>query len=187
MLPFRRKFCVHYSTMHQLQGHFIQNHIGSVYVCLAVTCHLHFWQNDRDLLRATAVTRGWNGYRNKSQNRKLTLEKKILQPLQPGLEPGTFRSRVRRSNHWAIHTPHDIYDWNHWSAVDWMPKAEFRRERRIWWSKVSKSAERSNRRRTEMLSLSRAERISFTVCNKTVSVLCPARQADARRVVSSVQ
>ena len=24
---------------------------------LAVTCHLHFWQNDRDLLRATAVTR----------------------------------------------------------------------------------------------------------------------------------
>ena len=24
------------------------------------------WQNDRDLLRATAVTRGWNGYRNES-------------------------------------------------------------------------------------------------------------------------
>ena len=36
---------------------------------LAVTCHLHFWQSDRDLLRATAVTRGWNGYRNKSQHR----------------------------------------------------------------------------------------------------------------------
>ena len=28
------------------------------------TCTL--WQNDRDLLRAIAVTRGWNGYRNKS-------------------------------------------------------------------------------------------------------------------------
>ena len=26
-----------------------------MYACLAVTCHLHFWQNDRDLLRATAV------------------------------------------------------------------------------------------------------------------------------------
>ena len=26
-------------------------------VSLAVTCHLHFWQNDRGLLRATAVTR----------------------------------------------------------------------------------------------------------------------------------
>jgi len=37
-----------------------------VYVCLAVTCHLHFWQNDRDLLRATAVTQGWNGYQNES-------------------------------------------------------------------------------------------------------------------------
>ena len=61
-----------------LQCHFIQSHIGRVYVCLAVTCHLHFWQNDRDLLHAAAVTRGWNGYRNKSQHRKLTLEKKIL-------------------------------------------------------------------------------------------------------------
>ena len=44
--------------------HFMQSHIRKVYACLAVTCHLHFWQNDRDLLRATAVTRGWNGYRN---------------------------------------------------------------------------------------------------------------------------
>ena len=57
--------------------HFLQSHIRKVYACLAVTCHLHFWQNDRDLLRATAVTRGWNGYRNKSQHRKSTLEKKI--------------------------------------------------------------------------------------------------------------
>ena len=79
--------------------------IGRVHVCLAVTCQLHFWQNDRDLLRATAVTRGWNGYRNKSQHRKLTLEKKILPPLLPGLERGTFRSRVRCSNHCAIPAP----------------------------------------------------------------------------------
>ena len=69
---------------------------------------------------------------------------------------------------------YERYEWNHWSAVDWMPKTEFRWERRIWWSIVSKVAERSNKRRTEMLSLSRAERISFTICNKTVSVLCPA-------------
>ena len=34
-----------------------------VYVYLAVTCHPHFWQYDRGLLRATVVTRGWNGYR----------------------------------------------------------------------------------------------------------------------------
>ena len=79
--------------------------IRKVYACLVVTCHLHFWQNDRDFLRATVVTRGWNGYRNKSQHRKSTLEKKILPPFQQGFEPATFQSRVRRSNHWAIPAP----------------------------------------------------------------------------------
>ena len=86
----------------------MQSHIRKVYACLAVTCHLRFWQDDRGLLRATAVTRGWNGYRNKSQHRKLTLEKKILPPLQQGFEPATFRSRVRRSNHWAIPAPRSV-------------------------------------------------------------------------------
>ena len=84
--------------------------IRKVYACLAVTCHLHFWQNDRDFLRATVVTRGWNGYRNKSQHRKSTLEKKILPPFQQGFEPATFQSRVRRSNHWAIPAPLDSLD-----------------------------------------------------------------------------
>ena len=54
---------------------------------------------------ATVVTRGWNGYRNKGQHRKSTLEKKILPPFQQGFEPATFQSRVRRSNHWAIPAP----------------------------------------------------------------------------------
>ena len=85
--------------------HLMQSHIRKVYVCLAVTCHLHFWQNDQDLLRATAVTRKWNGYRNKSQHRKSTLEKKILPPLLQGFELATFQSWVRRSNHWAIPAP----------------------------------------------------------------------------------
>ena len=58
--------------------HFIQSHIHRVHACLAVTCHLHFWQNGRDLLHATVVTRRWNGYRNMSQHRKLTLEKKFF-------------------------------------------------------------------------------------------------------------
>ena len=31
----------------------MQSHMRKVYACLAVTCHLHFWQNDRDLLLAT--------------------------------------------------------------------------------------------------------------------------------------
>ena len=54
-----------------LQCHFIQSHIGRVYVYLAVTCHLRFWGNNRDLLRATAVTRKWNGYRNKKSAQKV--------------------------------------------------------------------------------------------------------------------
>ena len=85
--------------------HFMQSHIRKVYACSAATCPLHFWQNDRGLLRATAVIRGWTGYRNRSQHRKLTLEKKIIPPLLQGFEPTTFWSRVRRSYHWAFHAP----------------------------------------------------------------------------------
>ena len=40
-------------------------HAREVHACLAVTCHPNIWQNSRDLLRATAVTRMWNGYRKK--------------------------------------------------------------------------------------------------------------------------
>ena len=92
--------------MTNAEARFNKIHIRKVYACLAVTCHLHFWQNVRDFLRATVVTRGWNEiYRNKSQHRKSTLEKKILPPFQQGFEPATFQSRVRCSNHWAIPAP----------------------------------------------------------------------------------
>ena len=57
LLPSLRKFCVTIQPCTSLQCHFIQSHIGRVYASLAVTCHLHFWQNDPDHLRATAVTR----------------------------------------------------------------------------------------------------------------------------------
>ena len=96
--------------MTNAEARFNKIHIRKVYACLAVTCHLHFWQNDRDFLRATVVTRGWNGYRNKSQHRKSTLEKKILPLLQQGFEPATFQSRVRCSNHWAIPAPPLVSD-----------------------------------------------------------------------------
>ena len=99
LLPYRHVLCTPYN---HTPCHFKQSHIRNVHGYLAVTCHLHFRQNDRGLLRATAVTRGWNGYRNKRQHRKSTLEKKIPPPLQRGFEPATFQSRVRRSNHWAI-------------------------------------------------------------------------------------
>ena len=41
-------------------------HISKVHACLAVTCHLHLWQNDQELWPATVVTQGWNRYQNKS-------------------------------------------------------------------------------------------------------------------------
>ena len=73
----------------------MQSHIRKVNACLAVTCHPHFWQIDPDVLRATAVTRGWNGYRNKNQHRKLTLEKEVLPPLLQSLESVTFELSVQ--------------------------------------------------------------------------------------------
>ena len=66
-----------------MSRHFMQSHIRRVLGCLAVTCRLHFWQNGRDLLRATAVIQGRNGNRNKSQHRKFTLEKTIIRPFLP--------------------------------------------------------------------------------------------------------
>ena len=74
--------------------HFIQSHIHRMHVCLAVTCHLPFSQIDQDMLCATAVMQGWNGYWLLCQLRKLTLKKKILPPLLPGLKPMTFWSWV---------------------------------------------------------------------------------------------
>ena len=113
LLPSRRVLCTPYN---HAPCHFMQSHIRKVYACLAVTCHLHFWQSDRGLLRAAAVTRGWN--------RKFTLKKKMFPPLQQGFEPATFWSRVRRSNHWAI--PADADDdrtvgtgWRWWWQGGW--------------------------------------------------------------------
>ena len=88
--PSRRTFCVHHITMHQFTVHFLQSHIRRVHVCIAVTCYLHSCQKYLDLLRATAVTRGRNGYRIKSHHEKLILEKNILPPLLLGIEPATF-------------------------------------------------------------------------------------------------
>ena len=46
-------------SVHTIQpSHFTQSNVRNVHVCLAVTCHLCFWQNDWDLLRDIVVTRG---------------------------------------------------------------------------------------------------------------------------------
>ena len=52
LLPSQCVLCTPYN---HAPCHFMQSHIRKVYACLAVTCHLCFWQNGWGLLRATAV------------------------------------------------------------------------------------------------------------------------------------
>ena len=65
----------------------MQSHICKVHVCLAVICRLRYLQNDRDLLGAVAVTRGWNGYRNKESAQKADPGKENFPAALQGLEP----------------------------------------------------------------------------------------------------
>ena len=53
-------------------------------MCLAVTCHLHFWQNDRDLLRATAVTRGGTDTEIRVSTESSPWRRKFCQDSNPG-------------------------------------------------------------------------------------------------------
>ena len=45
LLPSRHVLCTPYNHR---PCHFMQSPISPVHACLAVTCHLHFWQNDQD-------------------------------------------------------------------------------------------------------------------------------------------
>ena len=102
LLQFRRDLLTPYN--HGLCHVTSWSHIRRVYECLAVNCHLHFWQNDRDILWATAITLEWKGYQSKSQHRKLTFEKTILPPLLPGLKPLTFLKYSCRLSRTHAHT-----------------------------------------------------------------------------------
>ena len=101
LLQSRRKFCVHHTTLHHITS------CKATYVRRmgSFTCY--------------CGNTGWNGYPNKSQYRKSTLEKTILPPLLQGFEPATFQSRVRRSNHWAIpaHVCHPSRGHPSWPSI----------------------------------------------------------------------
>ena len=72
--------------------------VGSrVCACLGVNCYLHFWQNDRGLLRATEVTRGWNGHRIGVSTQNYLWRRKISRRSCRDSDSQKFRSRVRRS------------------------------------------------------------------------------------------
>ena len=56
-------------------------------------------------------------------------------------------------------------------ALSFIPKTKDKRERRIWWSKVSNAADKSSIVNTEMFPLSTEHRRSFTTRKRAVSVL----------------
>ena len=86
--PSRRKFCVHHTTMHHVTS--CKATYVTVCACLAVTCHLHFWQNDRDLLRATAVTQGWMDTEIRVSTESRPWRRKFSRRSYRDLNPGPF-------------------------------------------------------------------------------------------------
>ena len=81
-----------------LQCQFIWSYIRRVHLYLAVTWHLHFWQNGWDLLHATVVHRGGTDteiIRVNTESWPWRRPKKLLL-LLPGLEHATFQSQVLR-------------------------------------------------------------------------------------------
>ena len=79
MLPSRRKFSVHHTIMHQfIVPLYLKPHTydACVFSCNLPPATCTFGR--MDLLRATAVIRGWNGYRNKSQHRRFGHESVAL-------------------------------------------------------------------------------------------------------------
>ena len=75
------------------------------------------WNGYRNGYRNMTVSHiDWNGYQNgywnTSQHWKLTLEKKILPSLLPGLKPVTFRSHVRRRRSTTELSPLSVLLWS---------------------------------------------------------------------------
>ena len=61
-------FCVHRTTNepHSMSSHLMHSHIRRLYACLAITCHLHFWQRQE-----------WNRYRNKVSTESWSRRRKV--------------------------------------------------------------------------------------------------------------
>ena len=89
-----------------------------VYACLGITCHLHFLAEWPGSFTFHCGNKRLERTPNKNHHTKLTLERKILQPLLPGFELATFRSRVRRStNRLSRHTQVEYLPWSEISTL----------------------------------------------------------------------
>ena len=119
LLSSRRTFCVHRATMHQFKMSLHSKPHTNVHVfscnCM-VTCTFGRMTGIFYVL-LWYTTRGWNGYRNKSQPGKLTLENKIICPscldsnLRPfDNEPGVLINGLSPLD--LYHTPHNYTNTN---------------------------------------------------------------------------
>ena len=84
-----------------LQCLFIWSHVCWVHVCSAVTCHLHFWQNDWDLLHATVVTWGGMDTEISVSTENWSWRRRSAAPAGTWTHDLLILSPVRY--HWAIH------------------------------------------------------------------------------------
>ena len=103
-----------------LQCNFVQSHIRRAYVCLAVTATCTFGR------MTTALTRGWNGYWNKSQHRKLTLEKdeSCTYPRSAMYPTTCTRRGIRTGNRfqWEHRSPQRTH--TKWEGTWFLPKED---------------------------------------------------------------
>ena len=90
----------------------------------------------------------------------------------PNMRGDEEEAELLTTTHWFLSRR---YDQKHWRAVERMPKAVLRHERKIWQSIVSNAAQRSSKSKTEILSLSVTFNKSFTMHRSVVSVLCLVR------------
>ena len=93
--------CCRLSAFHVTSRHFMKSHMRWVHECLAVTCHLLFGHNDRDLSRVTAVTRRWNGYKRRGRRRR----RKSAQKVEPGEKNSPAAPAVTRTRDLSITSP----------------------------------------------------------------------------------
>ena len=103
LLPSWRKFCVQHTTVRLSLYSKPYMKCACVFSCNQPPAPLAEWPGSS----ASAVRWGWNGYR---QHNKLIPEERKKkggggESLLPGLEPETFLSLVRRSDHRAIPAP----------------------------------------------------------------------------------
>ena len=82
--------------MTNAEARFNKSHIRKVYACLAVTCHLHLWQKDRDFLRATL-------FKKKLHAAFIDFKKAFDLISYPNLRPILLKHALSGKIYFAIH------------------------------------------------------------------------------------